>query len=106
MRIKGTVQRDFLPPVFSSFKLSMGLNIYDFGYKFVKFFKLFKMIPWRVNIPGVRYPGESIFKFVVKSPPGYDTLASQSPRSMIPRRVNLPRVYHTPGSQFFERKFE
>ena len=66
------------------------------------------IIPRRVRLPVVSYPGKSIS-------PGYHTPASQSSRGIIPRRVNkksaktwLPEVwypgesispgYHTPAS--------
>ena len=56
------------------------------------------IIPWRVNRSGVWYPGESIV-------PEYDTLASQSPWGMIPRRfdvkicVDISPVFIPPASQ-------
>ena len=48
---------------------------FRFWLRFGRVIKIF------LNLPGVSYPGESIS-------PGYHTPASQSPRGIIPRRVN------------------
>ena len=40
------------------------------------------MIPWRVNLSGKSYPGESIKKLPKYNSPRYDTPASQSPRGI------------------------
>ena len=62
----------------------------------LKYFRFWLRIRWVIQIlspkiwlPGVSYPGESVS-------PGYHTLASQSPRGIIPLRVNLPGVSY-PG---------
>ena len=70
----------------------MGRNIFDFGWEFAELFEFF-------NLPGVWYPGESISL-------EYDSPVSQSPREMIPRRVNLPGVSLPSESVFFKLKFE
>ena len=103
--IKGTFQRDFhfQPPVFSSFEPAMAtdqwVKIFSILVKNSQSYQNFQsenltlrgVIPWRVRLPGVSYPGKSIS-------PGYHTMESQSSRGIIPLRVNLPG-YHTLVSQ-------
>ena len=44
----------------------MGKNIYDFGYDLAELFEFVRknlprgIIPWRVSLPGVSYPGKSL----------------------------------------------
>ena len=47
------------------------------------------IIPLRVNLPRVSYPGDSIKNLPKHDSPGYDTLASQSPQGIIPRWVSF-----------------
>ena len=88
--LKGTVQRDFWPPVFFIIQTSLGhwptgSNIFEFGSVFAELFKFYEsplgMILRRGNLPGVSYCAESItlgyhtlvshlLKFVLKSPRG------------------------------------
>ena len=67
------------------------------------------MIPWRVNLPGVSYPGESI-----KNPPKHDspspvyhTPASQSPRGITPQRVSFfkPKILITQRNLYKNQKY-
>ena len=64
--------------------------------------------PWWVNLPGVRHPGESIYKRVKKTAEsisqGSETPLSLSPQDQKPCWVNLPRIRHPaesiyPGSE-------
>ena len=90
LHLKGTVQRDFRPPVF--FLLIWTYTCATDQWTVKLFSILVKNLPCysifrQVNFPGVSYPGESISL-------GYHTPASQSSRGIIPWWVNLPG-YHT-----------
>ena len=94
--IKGTVQRDFPPPVFSNIPRPLTNRLKYFWF-WLRICRVIRILSLKNLLLGIWYPGESISL-------GYDTPASQSPRGMIPRWVNLPRVYHTPASHFFDTK--
>ena len=91
--IKGKVQRDFRPLVFHHSNLHGPLTT---GLKYVRFWLRFhQFIPIFCNLPGVWYPGESIFL-------GYDTALSHSPWGIILRGVSLPGVsYPCESCDFF-----
>ena len=102
--MKGTVQRDFRPPVFFSLfepacVTVQRVKIFSIFVKNSLIYSNFKsenltprgIIPQRVSLPGVLYPGESVSRNIIPQRvnlPGYHTPASQSPRGIIPRRVN------------------
>ena len=74
MHLKGTVRQDFIrPPLFSSIEPALATG---------QWIKVFFIL--------IRF-SQSYSHFSEISP-GYDTLAIQSPQSMIPRRVNIPGV--------------
>ena len=94
--IKGTVQRGFRPPFFSSFEpawateqwVKIFLILVKFSLSYSNFYESPRgIILGRIKLPRVSYCAESIS-------PGCHTAQSQSPRGMILRRVNLPGVWY------------
>ena len=93
-KIKGTVQRDFWLPFFSSFRPAWATDqwvkifsiLVKFSLSYLNFYESPRgIILRRVNLPGVSYSTESISL-------GQDTSAShvlkfESPQGMRPRRV-------------------
>ena len=85
--------------------LTNGLKCLRFWLRFRRFIPMFRsflrrvniprgILPRRVDLPGVSYPGESIS-------PEYHTPASQYSQGIMPRRVNLPWVWY-PGQSIFK----
>ena len=97
--LKGQSNEIFDPQFFSSFETALSTHQWvkifailvknSQSYSKVENLTPWGIIPRRVRLPRVSYPGKSIS-------PGYHTPASQSPRGIIPLRVNLPWVSY-PG---------
>ena len=87
--VKGTVQRDFWPLVFSSFEPAWATDqwgkifsiLVKISLSYLNFYESPKgIILRRVNLPGVSnpYPGESFFEICVEISPGYLTAQSHA----------------------------